>query len=190
MYLARDGVTDWDLSRADVDQFRRGIGPLADAGRLAALLAQFPPSFHAEPETRDYLDWLLDALAGYPSRSSCGTARGATTAGETRARCSRRTARPGCSSTSRSSSRSISQSWARRAAEPATARSTYIRLHGRNAANWWEHDEAEDRYDYLYSADELGPVADAAKIAATGASACSSTSTITSRRKPSRTRRS
>ena len=44
---------------------------------------------------------------------------------------------------------------------------TYIRLHGRNAAHWWEHDEAEDRYDYLYSPDELRPVADAAKIAAT-----------------------
>ena len=53
-----------------------------------------------------------------------------------------------------------------RAARPANARSTYIRLHGRNAGKWWEHDEAEDRYNYLYSADELGPVADAAKIAA------------------------
>jgi uncharacterized protein YecE (DUF72 family) len=43
---------------------------------------------------------------------------------------------------------------------------SYIRLHGRNADTWWEHDETEDRYDYLYSAGELGPVADAAKIAA------------------------
>ncbi len=47
MYLSRAGVTEWDLSRADVDQFRRGIDPLADAGRLAAVLMQFPPSFHA-----------------------------------------------------------------------------------------------------------------------------------------------
>jgi hypothetical protein len=31
----------------------------------------------------------------------------------------------------------------------------YMRLHGRNAANWWRHDKAEDRYDYLYSPDEL-----------------------------------
>ena len=28
-------------------------------------------------------------------------------------------------------------------------------LHGRNAANWWRHKAAEDRYDYLYSSDEL-----------------------------------
>ena len=31
----------------------------------------------------------------------------------------------------------------------------YLRLHGRNAAQWWRHDKAEDRYDYLYSAEEL-----------------------------------
>ena len=66
MYLARDGVSDWDLSRADVDLFRRGIDPLAEGGRLAALLLQFPPSFHADVETRDYLDWLLEAFEGYP----------------------------------------------------------------------------------------------------------------------------
>ena len=31
----------------------------------------------------------------------------------------------------------------------------YMRLHGRNVAKWWRHDKSEDRYDYLYSADEL-----------------------------------
>ncbi len=30
-----------------------------------------------------------------------------------------------------------------------------MRLHGRNAAKWWRHDKSEDRYNYLYSADEL-----------------------------------
>jgi uncharacterized protein YecE (DUF72 family) len=31
----------------------------------------------------------------------------------------------------------------------------YMRLHGRNAAKWWRHDSAEERYDYLYSAEEI-----------------------------------
>jgi len=31
----------------------------------------------------------------------------------------------------------------------------YVRLHGRNAAQWWTHDKAEDRYNYLYTAGEL-----------------------------------
>jgi uncharacterized protein YecE (DUF72 family) len=31
----------------------------------------------------------------------------------------------------------------------------YMRLHGRNAAAWWHHQKSEDRYNYLYSAEEL-----------------------------------
>jgi uncharacterized protein YecE (DUF72 family) len=42
----------------------------------------------------------------------------------------------------------------------------YVRLHGRNAATWWTHEHADDRYDYLYRAEELQPFADAAKHAA------------------------
>ena len=30
-----------------------------------------------------------------------------------------------------------------------------MRLHGRNAAQWWRHDKSEDRYNYLYSGEEL-----------------------------------
>ena len=26
----------------------------------------------------------------------------------------------------------------------------YMRLHGRNAAQWWRHAKPEDRYDYLH----------------------------------------
>ena len=34
----------------------------------------------------------------------------------------------------------------------------YLRFHGRNAAQWWDHDQAEDRYNYYYSATELAPI--------------------------------
>ena len=40
-----------------------------------------------------------------------------------------------------------------------------MRLHGRNAAQWWRHDKSEDRYNYLYSAGELRELADAAGAA-------------------------
>jgi uncharacterized protein YecE (DUF72 family) len=36
----------------------------------------------------------------------------------------------------------------------------YLRLHGRNAAQWWDHAEAEDRYNYFYSGEELEPIAE------------------------------
>jgi uncharacterized protein YecE (DUF72 family) len=31
----------------------------------------------------------------------------------------------------------------------------YVRLHGRNHARWFDHDEASQRYDYLYTEQEL-----------------------------------
>ena len=42
----------------------------------------------------------------------------------------------------------------------------YVRFHGRNAQQWWQHAERDDRYDYLYSPEELEPFAEAARRAA------------------------
>ena len=41
----------------------------------------------------------------------------------------------------------------------------YMRLHGRNAEQWWDHDESEDRYNYLYSEAELSADCDKARAA-------------------------
>jgi uncharacterized protein YecE (DUF72 family) len=41
----------------------------------------------------------------------------------------------------------------------------YMRLHGRNVAQWWRHDKMEDRYNYLYAARELEEFADVAGAA-------------------------
>src|SRR5204862_5159988 len=41
----------------------------------------------------------------------------------------------------------------------------YMRLHGRNAAQWWRHDKSEDRYNYLYTAGELQEFSETAKAA-------------------------
>src|ERR1700733_9993965 len=43
LYLSRQGVTDWDLSRADIDLFRLGLDPIVEGGRLGSLLLQLPP---------------------------------------------------------------------------------------------------------------------------------------------------
>ncbi len=37
----------------------------------------------------------------------------------------------------------------------ATSSIGYVRFHGRNREKWWEHDEPWERYDYLYSREEL-----------------------------------
>jgi uncharacterized protein YecE (DUF72 family) len=141
---------------ADLDEFRRGIDPLASTGRLGALLAQFPPSFKDDERSRAYLEHLLRAFHGYP------------VAVELRHR-----------------------SWSDRVADTLTLLNAfnaawvqidepkfrfsirqnylpnvtgfyYMRLHGRNVAQWWRHDKSEDRYDYLYSTDELSEFVDTA----------------------------
>ena len=41
----------------------------------------------------------------------------------------------------------------------------YMRLHGRNVKAWWRHDKSEDRYDYLYSGEELKEFTETAEAA-------------------------
>ena len=161
MYLSRTRAADWDLSRADVDLFRAGIGPLADADRLAALLIQFPPSFHRGDETREYLAWLLEAFGGYPIAIELRHRSWSDAAADTTALLDA----AGAAWTLIDEPKFDSS--VRQTLDPSGgAGLTYLRLHGRNAAKWWEHDEAEDRYDYLYSTDELKGLAGPVKRAA------------------------
>src|SRR5436190_708855 len=144
---------------ADLDEFRRGIDPLASAGKLGALLAQFPPSFKDSPPTREYLAWLLRALSGYP------------VAVELR----HRSWSDGISDTLTLLD-SFHAAWVqidepkfrfsiRQNYLPNIRGFYYMRLHGRNADKWWRHDKTEDRYDYLYSDDELRPFSETADAA-------------------------
>jgi uncharacterized protein YecE (DUF72 family) len=166
LYLARNGVSDWNLSIGDFDEFRRGIDPLAGAGRLAALLIQFPPSFHADPDTRGYLEWLLDALASYPLAVELRHRTWSDEADATDRLLSARGAtwvvidEPKFKDSVR---QGLTPADGDRAA--AGLPPLYFRFHGRNAGTWWDHDEAEDRYDYLYSRAELAPFARAAERA-------------------------
>ena len=57
---------DPDGWRGHVRQYRDGVAPLIEAGQLAAILLQLPPSFHRIPRNRRYLAELLDELHGLP----------------------------------------------------------------------------------------------------------------------------
>lgn len=149
LFLDRPGVAGWDLSRADVDLFRHGIDPLARAGRLASLLLQFPASFHATEDARDYLSWLLEAFRDYPSAVELRHRSWSDAAEETRARLAAHRAAWVFIDEPKFRDSIVQR------LDDAPGTLTYIRLHGRNAASWWEPKAAEDRYDYLYSTDEL-----------------------------------
>lgn len=51
---------------AQVQAYRDGIAPLVQAGQLAAVLIQLPPSFARTSSNRSYLATLLDKLHGFP----------------------------------------------------------------------------------------------------------------------------
>lgn len=153
------GMTAGAITRDDVDAFKAGIEPLAVAGRLGALLVQFPPSFHDSAEARGYLDWLLKTFAEYQLAVELRHRSWSDRAGDTRALVDGHGAawvqidEPKFES-------SIAQDFA-----PGTSELFYVRLHGRNAAQWWDHAEAEDRYNYLYSPEELTPIAEKVRAA-------------------------
>ena len=140
---------------ADLDEFRRGIDPLASAGKLGALLAQFPPSFKNDEASRDYVAWLLRAFSGY---SVAVELRHATWSDDL--------------SATMSLLDEFQAAWVqidepkfrfsiRQNYLPNVKGFYYMRLHGRNAQQWWRHEKAEDRYNYLYSSEELREFTDA-----------------------------
>jgi uncharacterized protein YecE (DUF72 family) len=141
------GVPQVDL--AGIDEFRRGIEPLAQAGKLGALLAQFPPSFKQSPESQAYLDTLLARLEDYPVAVELRHRSWSDRFAETLSLLNSRKAALAQIDEPKFKL-SIRQNQL-----PNITGFYYMRLHGRNAAQWWTHEKSEDRYNYLYSADEL-----------------------------------
>jgi uncharacterized protein YecE (DUF72 family) len=149
-----------DPSPKDLDEFRRGIEPLAAAGKLGALLAQFPPSFKETPASRDYLAQLLAALTGYHVAVELRHKSWSDRIAETLALLNEFQA-AWVQIDEPKFKLSIRQNYL-----PNVEGFYYMRLHGRNVEQWWRHAKSEDRYDYLYSADELqefSSTADAAR---------------------------
>jgi uncharacterized protein YecE (DUF72 family) len=146
-------------NQADLDEFRRGIDPLASAGKLGALLAQFPPSFKETPASRDYLGSLLTALAGYQVAVELRHRSWSDRVAETLELLNRFQA-AWVQIDEPKFKFSIRQNYL-----PNVEGFYYMRLHGRNVAQWWRHAKSEDRYDYLYSADELREFSDTAGAA-------------------------
>jgi uncharacterized protein YecE (DUF72 family) len=140
----------------DLEIFRRGLEPLAAAGKLGPLLAQFPPSFKPDPGTVDYLTDLVRALRGAGFELAVELRHRDWTTPNELATATRRLLEDEDVAwvmidepKFRSSIRDI----------PLTTGRGYFRFHGRNYAQWWHHDAAEDRYNYLYPPPEQAELA-------------------------------
>lgn len=127
--------------------FCQVLEPVVSAGKLGCVLAQFPYSFHPDRHNWDYLGQLRERLGELPAVVEFRHAGWL---------------------------RSEVFDWLKQldlgfccVDEPplprllpplavATSRIGYIRLHGRNSAKWWHHQQAYERYDYTYTPQELG----------------------------------
>jgi len=127
--------------------FREGIAPLREAGRLGALLVQFPWSFRLTDDNRAYLETLLTRFEDFPL--AVELRHGSWMRDEIVEMLSRRKA-GFCN---------IDQPALRDALTGTTVQTDgpgYVRLHGRNRDAWSRPDAGRDaRYDYLYNAEEI-----------------------------------
>jgi uncharacterized protein YecE (DUF72 family) len=159
MFQKATGADPLDLGQEDVDQFRAAIQPLAEAGKLGALLAQFPASFKDDANNRGYLEWLLERFRDYAVAVELRHASWSDAAKDTLQLLN------GFDAAWAQIDEPKFRSSIRQTFLPNTRSCFYLRLHGRNAQQWWSHGKSEDRYNYLYSTAELKPFAAAAEEA-------------------------
>lgn len=134
------------LTKEAAAEYKRGVAPMVEAGVLGCLLAQFPWRFKYEPTALDFLKEIvghfgeLSVVAEFRNRSWAEDAVYAELSKLGVGFCN------------------VDEPRLKGLMPPtavATSRVGYFRFHGRNAKKWWRHEEAAERYNYLYSQQEL-----------------------------------
>ena len=134
-----------DSWEKDVAEFRSGIQPMVDSGKLAAVLLQFPYSFAYTPESRSRLASLCGKLEGLPLAVEFRKSEWL------KEQVFEGLRQRGVSLVS------VDEPDLPKLLPPTTettGRFGYVRFHGRNKQAWWTGDNAS-RYDYLYAREEL-----------------------------------
>ncbi len=136
------------LDNEEVNAFRRAVQPLMEYGRLGVILIQFPWSFKYSEESRAWLGRIVEHFESFPlavevrhSSWLCREYFDFLTQHDI-------------------SFVSIDQPIFGQSIKPsdfyAFNRKAYFRLHGRNRTMWFKEEAGRDeRYNYLYSEDEL-----------------------------------
>lgn len=130
-----------------VRDYLEALRPMTEVGVLGVILAQFPWSFKRTDDALAYLRWLADALGEHAL------------AVEFR---NREWDDPAVLEALREAGIAyvnVDEPKLKGLMRPSDYTTSnkvgYFRFHGRNAKKWWKHDKAEERYDYLYTKDEL-----------------------------------
>ncbi len=132
----------------DLSAFKEYLDPLASSGRLGAILLQFPWSLRNTPEAIARLEALFSDFADYPKALEVRHASFQT-------------------DDFFAFLDEHDVAWVNldqplfhesvKPADIATGPVGYVRLHGRNYEKWFAHAESWERYNYLYSPEELEP---------------------------------
>ena len=137
---------DRELNKAVFREFLDSVLPLIEEGKFGCVLAQFPWSFKRNPENEDYLRTFRGRIEETPTVIEFRN-------------------REWCEPEIHQLLRELGFGYCC-VDEPklkglmppesvVTSDLGYVRFHGRNAKKWWKHDEAWERYDYLYEKEEL-----------------------------------
>ena len=132
----------------DETKAKQGLDSIAARNKLGALLIQFPVSFKNTDENRAYLQKLIERFREYPLVIEVRHATWDNP--EILAHFT----------TQKVAFCNIDQPWlgqAVRATEYVTSSLAYVRLHGRNYKEWFQSDNRDDRYNYLYTPKQLEP---------------------------------
>lgn len=148
--LYRRFTHDRILDRNEIAAFKEGLWPLLRGKRLGCLLMQFPWSFRYTRENRDFLIRLRRTFHEFPLAAEMRHASWSLDEAL------------GTFIDYRIGFCNVDQPQYAKAMPPTaflTSSLGYVRLHGRNAFNWFQDDTSgaprRHRYDYLYSASEL-----------------------------------
>ena len=148
-------------------RFHRGLEPLREAGKLGAILLQFPSYVVYKEASIAYLRWAVEELRGetplveFRHRSWLDDEHRA----ETLALLEELGATHVVTDAPKTDAKNLVPTVLAR-----TSPLVYIRFHGRNASTWNKRGgSAAERFDYLYSDEELAEWAGAARELAEGA---------------------
>jgi uncharacterized protein YecE (DUF72 family) len=166
---AATSVESLRYSQADIDQSRRFLDVLAERNRLVVVLFQFPVSFKFGTKDKeggvlrlegnwDHVADMLNAFEEYPKAIEFRH-------------------ESWDDPWILSALREHETAWVNideprlgaslHGTDYVTAPIAYLRLHGRNYKKWFHSKNRDERYDYLYTQEELEPIAESMKSMAT-----------------------
>jgi uncharacterized protein YecE (DUF72 family) len=150
--LHRSFTHEGKLEKPMIEGFHDCLRPLVEAGKLAGLLAQFPYSFKAGPANLAFLMDLAGHFSAYPLAVEF---RHQSWLKDEVLAIFRKNNLIWANIDQPQISESLSLT------ALVTGRETaYLRLHGRNYRDWFSGQGRDARYDYCYSAAELGHLAE------------------------------